>query len=101
MNYIKLSVSLLGIKPEMVIGYIVVQSVYAKFGLDCVVTSVTDGQHKVVNSLHYTGNAMDFRTTELSMSYDWDSVRAKVKQCLGKDFDVILEKDHLHVEYQP
>lgn len=60
-----------------------------------------DGVHGK-GSKHYSGEAFDCRTRNIPGDH-----RAKVeifhtiKRVLGKDFDVILEKDHIHVEYDP
>ncbi len=61
------------------------------------ITSANDGKH-MTNSLHYKNNAVDLRTRDMKNAKvcGWE-----IKQYLGKDFDVILEKDHLHIEYQP
>ncbi len=61
------------------------------------ITSANDGKH-MTNSLHYKNKAVDLRTRDMKNAKvcGW-----KIKQYLGKDFDVILEKDHLHIEYEP
>lgn len=66
--------------------------------VDIVITSGTDGTHKR-NSLHYRGRALDLRTKTLGDDkYLWAET---VKRRLGKGYDVILESDHLHVEWDP
>ena len=70
-----------------------------------VVTSGNDGTH-MKWSKHYEDKALDFRT-----GHTWDpplmtdaeahAVRDELKGLLGMGFDVVLEKDHLHVEYDP
>lgn len=64
-----------------------------------VVTSITDGKHGK-NSLHRFGLAFDIRT------YYWgrqmqEFLTSKMQSELGNDYDVVLETDHLHVEYDP
>ena len=69
--------------------------IYAKFHTELVITSGKDGTHGN-NSLHYEGKAVDLRT--------WNVLDALVKQLkahLGPDYDVVLEKDHIHVELDP
>ena len=61
---LKEGVSLVGINPAMVFGAIIVSHVYDEFAVDCVVTSAVDGQH-FETSLHYAGQALDFRTRDL------------------------------------
>ena len=92
-------VSLRGIRPETVIGMIIVSEAYKKYDARCQFTSITDGQHSVA-SLHYVGFAFDCRT----ISIDPDKVQKIVLECkraLNSEWDVVLEDDHLHVEYQP
>lgn len=61
------------------------------------ITSANDGKH-MTNSLHYKNKAVDLRTRDMKNA---KVVGWEIKQYLGNDFDVILEKDHLHIEYQP
>ena len=64
-----------------------------------VLTSGIDGHH-MINSLHYDGLAYDFRTRDLAKTnQQWWARRCQSQ--LGPDFQVILEADHLHVEFQP
>lgn len=64
-----------------------------------VVTSGREGRHGA-QSLHYVDRALDFRTRNLK-----NSTKRKVSMgmqiALGEDYDVVLESDHLHVEYDP
>ena len=92
---LKHSVRLLGIRPEMAVALTVIDSLWP----DLVVPSVIDSSHSV-GSLHYVGAAADLRTRDLTL----DEVHARVstlKDALGQDFDVVIEKSHVHVEYQP
>lgn len=65
----------------------------------CVLTSGKDGKHKE-DSLHYLGRAGDFRTRHVLPDI-MQRIVARIKRELGMAFDVILEDDHLHVEYDP
>ncbi len=65
----------------------------------CVITAGIDGQH-MKDSLHYTGKALDFRTRDLFSGQQQIWV-ALCEEKLGPCWDVVLEKDHLHVEYDP
>lgn len=76
-----------------------------------VVTSIHDGRHGR-NSLHYRGKAMDVRflgqrpggivardhVVQKDKAYRWQD---RLRRILGADFDVVLEKDHLHIELDP
>ena len=89
-----------GICPEMVFGHTIVSSVFTAHGLDVVVTSGTDGVHGRV-SRHYSGAALDYRTRHITASGLKQRIAGEAKAALGQDFDVVLESDHLHVEYDP
>lgn len=75
------------------------------FATDPVVTSGRDGGHSE-KSLHY-GSAEDFRERAFDLrTRDLNLVQQKnaeesIRTLLGPMFDVVLERDHLHVEYQP
>lgn len=77
----------------------IAESVYADVGKELVVTSTTEGQHKS-DSLHYSGNAVDIRTRNLDTGQQYQ-VWNKIKTRLGKDYDVLLEGNHIHIEYDP
>ena len=78
---------------------IVVNEAYKHHGDEAVITSGIDGKHSI-GSLHYAGAAWDFRTREMSPDKQL-KLRDEIKSRLGDDFDVVLERDHLHVEWQP
>ena len=73
--------------------------VYAQCGVPCVVTSGTDGQHRK-DSKHYTGHALDLRIFHLKPEQVQPVVQG-LQKLLGEDFDIILERDHIHVEFDP
>jgi hypothetical protein len=59
-------------------------------------------------SLHYKdntptgqGRAIDLRTWDVGMKAVQDKFVAAAKATLGPDYDVVVEKDHIHVEYDP
>lgn len=64
-----------------------------------VITSVMDGSH-MRGSRHYTGLAIDLRTNNLS-EVQASSWVERLKKNLGPNYDVILERDHIHAEYDP
>ena len=63
------------------------------------VTSGRGGAHSL-RSFHFLGLAADLRTRDLTEVQKKETVAA-LKARLGDNFDVVLETDHLHVEYQP
>jgi hypothetical protein len=76
-----------------------------------VVTSACDGQH-MAGSLHYVGCAFDFRfagmregAVSVATSSDQRAIAAgwvsRLRWWLGPGYDVVVETDHIHVEYDP
>ena len=63
---------------------------------DLYITSQRDGIHGTV-TLHYDGYAFDCRKPTNSL----DLVVEGIKSVLGDKFDVIVEHDHIHIEYDP
>jgi len=64
--------------------------------VDLIVTSTYDGYH-TPGSLHYANRAYDIRVPPDMKRILCD----KIKEALSFDFDVILENDHIHIEYDP
>lgn len=63
-----------------------------------VITSARDGVH-MKGSKHYSGNAFDVRIAGL-MAQDVQEVLRVWRRDL-KAFDILLESDHIHVEFDP
>lgn len=102
---LKEGVSLKGVQPQVAIGIMVVNEVYAIHGFNLVVTSITDSKHGD-KSLHYKGLAFDCRTKHIEDTENKTSIYLKVKEMLGKEWDVILEdvggpNEHIHCEFDP
>lgn len=98
---LKEGVSVQGIQPELVLGLVIVSSIweYYTHGIPFVITSVSDGVHSA-NSLHYSGRAVDIRSRDLSVP-QLNSMIALFRRALGPDYDVVLEPDHIHLEFDP
>ena len=94
---IKSGVDIRGLTPQMAIAYTIACRCYGQY--DCVITSASDGKHGP-NSLHYKGQALDLRTRHLN-GQGLQAVYHKLKESLGEQFDVVLESDHIHVEWDP
>ena len=95
----KKGVKINGIKPEMLVALVVANEVYAIWAADCIVTSVTEGKHKS-GSLHHVGYGMDLRTRHINESTAKD-IAKRLRERLTDEFDIIVEKDHIHMEFQP
>jgi hypothetical protein len=89
----------------MVLATLVIDGIYNDLGVECVITSANDSRHSTA-SWHYKGRALDFRTHYEKMNELEQTLRDRVKEALGQDFDVVMEavgtpNEHLHVEYDP
>lgn len=91
--------AMLSTRPEIEYARRVVARVWTAHGYSLTVTSGLDSTHKA-ESLHYVGLAEDYRTRDVAPS-DLQGMINEVRSILGSDYDVILETDHLHVEYDP
>lgn len=97
---LKNGVKINGIKPEMVMGLVVAQGYFNDNALsDMTITSAVDGTHGS-GSLHYVGYAADVRIWEIVNDY-LPMFTEGLSEALGPEFDVVLETDHIHIEFQP
>lgn len=100
---IKPGVDLNNLKPEILSTVPVVMNIFSMYGVRPTITSGTDGTHSV-KSLHYKGLALDWRTRELPGGSGGETakeVHQIIKAALGEKYDVVLEKTHIHIEYDP
>lgn len=96
---LKPGVSLKGLQPQAVLMAMIVDHCYGSMGYDCTITSGSDSTHRP-DSLHYKGLALDFRTRDVRQA-DLQRLKTRLAGALGAEFDVVLEKDHAHIEHQP
>jgi len=94
----KPGVEIKGVSQNCIVLIHVTACAYEACGIDTVVTSVKDGRHKA-GSKHYIGDAADFRTKNISKKDELLWIVNTVRKKLGRDFDVVMESDHLHIEY--
>ena len=87
---LKPGASLEGAKPELLAGLNRLDALWERHGLRLVVTAGKDGKH-MVGSKHYEGLAADLRFP----------LRDEIKAVLGPGWDVVWEKDHIHIERDP
>lgn len=88
-----------GLGTEILIAVIVAFDVYDKNGYGCVITEGSGAKHGY-SSEHYKGDAVDLRTRHVANDKMKEIARVIAKN-LGKDYDVVLEETHLHIEYDP
>lgn len=97
--YIKEGVKCDGITIECLHAILTIMQCHMEEKQPFTITSISDGKHSK-NSLHYKGRAVDIRTRTL-MGITPQQMAARIKDDLGKDYDVVVEATHLHVEYDP
>lgn len=92
--------------PAMAVAIAAVAAAARDLGLpQPVITSGNDSRHRD-GSLHYSGQALDFRGNNITIAQG-RALRDAVQASLGSQFDVIFEtftnasNNHLHVEFDP
>ena len=102
MMSLKQGVIVEGSKPEIIIGMMICHSIFTKKGVPFTITACRDGKHKV-GSCHYSGDAVDIRLpSRYSPEEEIDlSVLVECREALGPNYDILLESDHIHLEYDP
>ena len=63
------------------------------------ITSANDSKHSV-KSLHYKDMALDIRIKDIHAD-KLEKVMHTLKTSIGESWDVVLESDHIHAEFQP
>ena len=74
----------------------VIERIYRRYGYEPVITSTYEGDH-MPSSLHYANLAVDVRLPPSNIQ----AVLYDLRRALNEDYDVVLEKDHIHIEYDP
>jgi len=71
--------------------------VFNSYDEDLFITSYCEGQHGI-RTLHPFGYAFDLRAPR---DVPTSVLKGRLKTALGNDFDIIFERDHIHIEYDP
>ncbi|GAB5451823.1 MAG: hypothetical protein Hals2KO_21510 [Halioglobus sp.] len=93
------AVELDGLQPETVLAILITYLVFTNHGYEFCLTSVKDGVHGN-KSLHRFGYAFDSQTHHIPLDTS-KMIETTVRQCLGREYDVVLKETHLHVEFDP
>jgi len=102
----KRGVSIDNCRPEILIALISVDPIYAKHGVDTVVTSGSEPyKHSALRSAHYRGDAVDLRIKNVEVDKRARVFQA-IKRKLGPDFVVLHEGkgkawEHIHIHWSP
>lgn len=99
MKAIAKGASIRGMRAEALAGWDICSAVYEQFNYLCWLTSGTEGEHSP-GSLHYLGLAFDLRIKHMD-AMDPVRIAEMCAKRLGDEFDVALEGNHIHVEFQP
>ena len=93
---LKAGVDISRLKREIRRSLPIAAAVLASFGEELTVTETYGGVHGE-GSLHYSDDAYDMRRPPENAMLIVSQFRAN----MGTAFDVVLEVDHIHVEYDP
>lgn len=100
---LKQGVEINGLQPEILLGIIIVNSVFSLYGYSTVITSLMEGQH-MEGSKHYKGLAVDIRSHIIDQE-ELSKIIVMCQNALGENFKLILEdtglpNEHLHLQVQ-
>jgi len=96
---LKLGVSIDRVSRHMRRAYDKIDLVFREFNMEPVITSTYEGSHSP-SSLHYDledYGATDFRKPRR----DLDKIVKRLREVLGEDYDVVIMRTHIHVEFDP
>lgn len=84
---------------DLVDGAIRASAVLSRFNYDLVITSGSDGVHPAGGKQdpHYLGYAFDIRTRDMKIQ-DVPTVVRDLRLVLGKDWTIVQESDHIHLQ---
>lgn len=95
---VKHGVKLGSLKPQMVIAILAIEDELS--GRAVITSGCEDAPGRRPDSLHMSGYALDFRLPTKNIE-DLDYLAGHLAELLGSEYDVVLEGDHFHVEYDP
>lgn len=88
-----------GVMPRILIIAAAAVNAAEGMGVDIVITAGIDGKH-MINSKHFTYEALDLRRSNIPAAQLLPYTH-RLQARLGSAYQVILEVDHIHVEYDP
>ena len=93
---IKAGVDISRLRREIRKRLTAIENIYNDYDNELIITSTFEGVHSA-SSLHYANLAIDFRLPDKSR----DEIIAEIRDYLKHNYDVCVEADHIHVEYDP
>lgn len=94
---IKLGVEISRLSRPCRRSLILIEILYEDIKDEAIITSTYEGNHGA-NSLHYCNNAYDIRPPKKTSGKVMEKL---IKKALGKQFDVVFHRQHIHIEYDP
>ncbi len=88
--------TIIGLRPETQLAIRVADLWYRLFGQELEITWTTGGNH-MVGSLHPKRRAFDSLSPKLKV----EEIAQGIRITMGPEYDVIVERDHLHIEWDP
>ena len=96
---LKAGVDISRLNPEIRRTLTPLEKLYrARAEQEIIITSTYEGNH-LPSSLHYHNDAIDIRWPVGEQRRK--ELVNRIKEMLGKDFDVVSELNHIHIEYDP
>lgn len=92
-------VNIAGLNIRMRPALIHAEVIAKRHGQELIITCGMEGCHSA-GSLHYYGYAFDMRSRFWGKE-EIQEVAQEIRTALGKDYDVVVESDHIHIEYDP
>jgi len=89
-----------GVRPRSFVILAAAANAALFMGIEVTITAGTDGKH-MTGSKHYTGEAVDIRTSSFASPQELDAFVMHLEGRLPTGYHVIRERDHLHVEFDP
>lgn len=84
------------LRKEIRVGMWAVEFVYSRHGWDLQLYHTFDGEH-MEGSLHFKNRAVDLSLPPVAYA----GLAGEIKLVLGDEYDVIVEAECLHIEWDP
>ena len=98
---VKAGTTIRGLNPEMQIANAKASVIYRQHNQELWITAGVDPTGHTDTSFHPKGDACDWRTRYFKDQAEKIAVRDELQEELGYDYDVVLESDHIHCEFDP
>lgn len=108
MIYAKDGIDGTGVKPELILNLFLAEPAYQALDRPMVVTSLVRPSSGLGESLHPSGLAADLRIRSIDETWpgglweieDVEALAERIRE-LCPQCQIVVESDHIHMEYQP